>query len=305
MSVDRAQRTRRMLLGTGAAYLLLAWLSSRAGDYLATIQLLYILPMAYGMLRLDRSRLAGLSAFGLITHGTALFMLMENDHRLNEPAIWAQFAALALAFAWTGYAAGAVLRLRERLAEARRTLHDVGHEASNRASRDMLTGVYHQQHLMDVLEREIARAERIGKPLAIARVDLDGLGSVNESHGQGAGDIALKRFAEAAAAALRDVDIIGRYGGKEFLAIMPDTSLKGSLIAAERVRAAVGREPLPEVKGRRHLSCTLGVAEHRKGENTRLVIGRAEAALNYAKAAGRDRVVALDQDGKPLAVEPG
>jgi PleD family two-component response regulator len=68
------------------------------------------------------------------------------------------------------------------------------------------------------------------------------------------------------------------------------------------MRAAVGRESLPEGSGRRHLSCTLGVAEHRKGENTRLVIGRAESALNYAKAAGRDRVVALDADGKPMLI---
>ena len=195
-------------------------------------------------------------------------------------------------------------RLRERLAEARRTL--ARHRATRQAtaaSRDTLTGVYHHHHLMEVLEREIARAERVGKPLSIARVDLDGLGSVNESHGHAAGDIALKRFTDAAAAALRNVDVFGRYGGKEFLAIMPDTGLKGAVIAAERLRAAVGREPLPEVKGRRHLSCTLGVAEHRKGENTRLVIGRAEAALNYAKAAGRDRVVALDADGKPMLIE--
>jgi diguanylate cyclase (GGDEF)-like protein len=302
MSVDRAQRTRRMLLGTGAAYLLLAWLSSRAGDYLAAVQLLYVLPMAYGMLRLDRVRLASLTAFALMTHGTALFMLIDSDHRLNQPAVWAQFAALALAFAWSGYAAGSVLRLRARLSEARRTVHDIGEEARDRASRDALTGAYHQNHLMEALEREIARAERLGKPLSIARVDLDGLGAVNESHGRGTGDIALKRFTDAAWSALRNVDILGRYAGKEFLAVMPDTDLKGSVIAAERLRAAVGREPLPEVKGRRHLSCTLGVAEHRKGENTRLVIARAETALNYAKAAGRDRVVALDADGKPMLV---
>jgi diguanylate cyclase (GGDEF)-like protein len=291
-----------MLLGSGAAYLLLAWLSSRAGDYLAAIQLLYVLPMAYGMLRLDRSRLAGLAVFALVTHGTALFMLVEGDPRFNQPALWAQLAALALAFAWSVYAAGAVLRLRDRLAQARRALHDAGHEASDRASRDTLTGAYHHHHLMEVLEREIARAERIGKPLSIARVDLDGLGSVNETHGLAAGDIALKRFVDATAEALRNVDIIGRYGGKEFIAIMPDTDLKGALIAAERMRAAVGRESLPEGSGRRHLSCTLGVAEHRKGENTRLVIGRAESALNYAKAAGRDRVVALDADGKPMLI---
>jgi len=302
MSPGRAQRIRRLLFAMGAAYLLLAWLSSRTGEYLAAIQLLYALPLVYGVLTLDRMRLAGIAAFALIAHGTALFMLVDGDPRLNRPATWAQFAVLALAFAWSTYAAGAVLRLRERLAEARRRLHDIGQEASDAASRDPLTGTYHQHHLMEALEREIARAERVGKPLSIARVDLDGLGSVNESHGHAVGDVALKRFAEAAATALRDVDIFGRYGGKEFLAIMPDTDLKGSLVAAERLRAAVAREPLPEVKGRKHQSCTLGVAEHRKGENTRLVIGRAEAALNYAKAAGRDRVVALDTDGKPMLI---
>jgi len=302
MSPGRAQRIRRVLFGMGAAYLLLAWLSSRAGDYLASIQLLYVVPMVYGVLTLDRMRLAGITAFALVAHGTALFMLVDSVPRLNQPATWAQFAVLALAFAWCAYATGAVLRLRERLAEARRRLHDIDQEARDAASRDSLTGAYHQQHLMEVLEREIARAERVGKPLSIARVDLDGLGSVNESHGHAVGDIALKRFAEAATTALRDVDIFGRCGGKEFLAIMPDTDLKGSLIAAERLRAAVAREPLPEAKGRKHQSCTLGVAEHRKGENTRLVIGRAEAALNYAKAAGRDRVVALDADGRPMLI---
>lgn len=305
MNASNARRTRRLQLGIGAAYLLLAGLSSRAGDYLPAIQLLYALPMIVAALRLDRVRFGSLAALALITHGTALFMLIETEHRLNQPATWAQFAALALAFAWSGYAAGSTIRLRNRLAEARRALHDFGQEASDRASRDALTGAYHRRHLMEVLEREIARAERIGKPLSIARADLDGLGGVNESHGHAAGDIALKRFTDASAAALRDVDVFGRYGGKEFLAIMPDTDLRGSIIAAERLRAAVGREPLPDVQGRRHLSCTLGVAEHRKGENTRLVLARAEAALNYAKAAGRDCVVALGQDGRPLAVEPG
>jgi diguanylate cyclase len=300
--MDNTLRTQRIAYGIGAAYVLLALLSSRAGEYLPMIELCYALPMAYGMLRLDRARLTILAAIALVTHGTALLVLTEREHRLNQPALWLQLAALALAFAWTTYASGAVSKLRERLAETRRDLHDLSREASERASRDTLTGVYHHRHLMETLEREIARAERIGKPLSIARVDLDWLGSVNEIHGHSVGDIALKRFTIAAAEALRDVDIFGRYGGKEFLAIMPDTDLKGAVIAAERLRAGVSREPVPEVRGRRHLSCTLGVAEHRKGENTRLVIGRAESGLNYAKAAGRDRAVAIDLDGKPVIV---
>jgi len=285
-----------------AAFVLLAWLTYRAENTPPAIPVLYLVAMLYGMLQLDRTRLAILAAVAAVTHGTALFMLIDEGRRINLAAAWTQFGALVLALAWFTYAAGIVLRLRARLSAAQRKLHDLGLEANERASRDTLTGVYHHRHLMDVLEREIARAERIGKPLSIARVDLDWLGSVNQAHGAAAGDIALRRFTEAAAGALRDVDVFGRYGGKEFLVVMPDTDLQGAVIAAERIRAAVGREPLPEVRGRRHLSCTLGVAEHRKGENTRLVIARAEAGLNYAKAAGRDRVIALGPGDRPVEI---
>ena len=285
-----------------AAFVLLAWLSYDAGDTFLPVLVLYLIVMLYGTLRLDRTRLAILAAFALVTHGTALFMLIDRGGKLTLAAAWLQIGFLAFALAWFVYAAGTVLRLRDRLTEAHRRRHDLEQEANERASRDTLTGVYHHRHLMEALEREIARAERIGKPLAIARVDLDWLGSVNQTHGSAAGDIALQRFTLAAAGALRDVDVFGRYGGKEFLAVMPDTDLKGAVVAAERLRAAVGREPLPEVRGRRHLSCTQGVAEHRKGENTRLIIARAEAALNFAKAAGRDRVVALGPGDRPVEI---
>jgi diguanylate cyclase (GGDEF)-like protein len=281
----------------------LAWLTYRAGDTALPVALLYFVAMAYGLLYLERKPLALLAAFALVTHGTALFMLIDHGGKLSLPAAGLELAVMTAVFAWMAYAAGTILRLRERLAAAHSRLHDFEEEANERAGRDALTGLYHQQHLVDVLEREISRAERIGKPLSIARVDLDWLALLNEAHGRIAGDVALRRFTAAAAAALRDVDVLGRHGGKEFLAIMPDTDLNGAVIAAERVRSAVAREPIPEVGGRRHLSCTLGVAEHRKGENTRLLIGRAEAGLNYAKAAGRDRVVALDPAGKPSIVE--
>ena len=275
-----------------AAFVLLAWLTYRTDDAPAAMPVLYLVAMLYGMLQLDRGRLAVLSAIGLILHGTALFMLIGDGHRIDLAASWTQFGSLALALAWFTYAAGTVQRLHARLAEAHGRLHDLSREAEERASRDTLTGTYHHRHLMEALEREIARAERLGKPLAVARVDLDWLGSVNLAHGHAAGDVALKRFTAAASGALRDVDVFGRYGGKEFLAIMPDTDLAGAVIAAERIRSAVKREPVPEVQGRRHLTCTLGVAEHRRGENTRLVLARAEANLTFAKAAGRDRVVA-------------
>lgn len=275
-----------------AAGLVLAWLTFRTDAAPAVMTTLYLLAFVYGALQLDRTRLIIAGAIALVLHGTALFLLIDHEHPIPLAATWAQFWALVLAFAWLVYAAGVLLRLRARLAQAHRRLHDQSEQARERETRDALTGAYNRSYLVDALEREMARAERVGKPLSIARVDLDHLGAINETHGQAAGDIALKRFAQAAASALRDVDHLGRYGGKGFLILMPDTNQGGAVIAAERVRAAVAREPVPEVEGRRNLSCTVGVAEHHKGENTRLLLARAEAHLNLGKAGGHDRVVA-------------
>jgi diguanylate cyclase (GGDEF)-like protein len=287
-----------------AALLLLAGLSYAAGATTFPVAILYAFWVLYASLRLGRTQLVVLGIAALVTHGTALFMLVDRTGTLSVTGAWLQIAGLLVALAGAIAFAGMLARLRERLAEARRELHDLKIEADDRASRDALTGVYHHRHLLEALEREISRSERIGKPLSVARVDLDWLGKLNETHGHATGDIALKKFTAAATDALRDVDVFGRYGGNEFLALMPDTDLKGAVIAAERLRAAVSREPVPEVNGRRQLSCTLGVAEHRKGENTRLLIGRAEAGLNYAKAAGGDQVVALDPaSGEPILVE--
>jgi diguanylate cyclase (GGDEF)-like protein len=276
----------------GATYLILAWLAYRVEAALPAVTALYLMTMLYGALQLDRRRLAVVGAIALIAHLSALLVLYESGHLVNPAAAWSQLGGLALAYAWSVYAAGVVLRLRARLSDAQRRLHDVGEEARDRASRDSLTLSFNRGAVIDALEREIARAERIGKPLSLARVDLDWLGALNEAHGHLAGDVALRSFTQAAVGALRDVDVLGRLGGKEFLVLMPDTDLDGAVIAAERVRSAVAREPVPEFDGRRNLSCTVGVAEHRKGENTRLLLARAEAHLNLGKAGGRDRVVA-------------
>lgn len=228
-----------------AVFLLLAWLTIRAEDTPAAIAVLYLVAMLYGVLQLGRARLASVAAVALVTHGTAIFVLIDQGVRINLAASWTQFGALVLALAWFTYAAGMVIRLRERLSEAHGRLHDLAQEAEDRARRDSLTGVFHHHHVMESLQREIARAERLGKPLSVARIDLDGLGELNAAHGPGEGDAALKRFVTAVMRALRNVDVLGRYGGNEFVALMPDTDIHGAIIAAERIRISRWRAKSP------------------------------------------------------------
>jgi diguanylate cyclase len=242
-----------------------------------------------------------LAGAALVLHGVALFMLIDQGRRVDPASTWMQFGALAVGLLWFAYAAGAVNRLRAKLAETQRGLRALASEAREQANRDALTGAYHRRSLVDAFAREAARSDRSGKPLSIARIDLDRFRAVNEAHGLAAGDAVLKRFAAVAQRAIRDVDVLGRYGGKEFLLVMPDTALAGALIAAERVRAAVDRESFRDLAGERRITCTGGLAQYRKGENLAHTIGRAEASLNYGKAAGRNRVIALNEQGRPLA----
>lgn len=288
--------------GISVFMLVLAWLVPFSRSAVGAIQLLALAGIAYAGLYLSLRWVTGIAALVFFSHGTALFMLSDEGTHPSLSALWTQAAAFALALAWIVAASAAVRRLRLRLGEARAESHDLRIEAGERAGRDALTGALQERALLEALEREIARAERVGKPLSVARVDADGIGPLNAAHGRSTGDIALRRFAAAATGALRDVDVLGRYTGEEFVVLLPDTALEGAVVAANRILRAVRAEPAPEVDGRRHLGCTIGVAEHRAGENTRLVIGRAESALNYAKAAGRGRVVALDADGRPSVV---
>ena len=277
-----------------AVFLLLAWLTIRAEDTPA-ISVLYLVAMLYGVLQLDRGRLAALAAIALVTHGIAIFVLIGQGAKIDRAATWMQYGGLVLALAWFTFAAGVVLRLRARLAEANHRVQELAQQGEERARRDSLTGVFHYHHMIETLDREVARAERFKKPLCVARIDLDGLRRINEARGHEAGDAALKTFVTAALTALRTVDVLGRYGGNEFVAILPDTDIRGAIVAAGRIHAAVAHAG--------SLTCTIGVAEHARGGNSRAAIARAESALNFAKAAGRDRLVALGPGGERIELE--
>jgi len=284
-----------------ALYVLLGYLSFRTGNAPAVLSVLYMVVTLYGLLRLDAQRLVALAVVALVLHGVAIFMLVDQGANIDPAATWTQFGALVLGMLWSAWAAVSVSRLRASVADAHGRLHRVAAEAQGKAARDEATGAYQRNVLNAALERESSRASRTGNLLCVARVDIDRLRAVNERFGTGAGDSALKRFAEVAQRVARDVDTFGRWGGKEFLLIMPDTGYAKAIIGAERMRAAVEREEFAEVQGEWRVTCSVGLAQYRKGEDLSLVLARAEAALNYAKAAGRNRVIAFDEDGRPVA----
>ncbi len=168
-------------------------------------------------------------------------------------------------------------------------------EALRMATMDPLTGAYNRSTFHEIAEREISRARRAGQPLSIIMVDIDHFRPVNESFGVHAGDELLQKIAALIRTALRKEDMLVRYGGEEFLVMLPEVPGPGAVVVAGRIRKAVEAEPL-EVAGKSvALTVSVGVSARldEGPESIESLLARADQALSLAKQRGRNRVVAL------------
>jgi diguanylate cyclase (GGDEF)-like protein/PAS domain S-box-containing protein len=159
------------------------------------------------------------------------------------------------------------------------------------ARTDALTGLANRRALDESLARELASAQRTGRPLSVALLDLDHFKRYNDEHGHQAGDELLAGSADLWRRLSRASDTLGRYGGEEFLIILPDCPLEAAAVAVERFRNAI---PAGQ-------TCSAGVAQWDGAEEARCVIARADTALYEAKGSGRDRTVAAPTPGSPVA----
>src|SRR6185437_10633381 len=164
---------------------------------------------------------------------------------------------------------------------------------------DPLTGLWNYRYLRESLRREVERASRFGRMLAVLVLDLDHFKEVNDTYGHAAGDAVLGEFARRIRVGLREVDVAFRQGGEEFVVLLPETDAYGGAIVAERLGAAIRDIPVPigrhriDVAARTveqdiPISVSIGIAvypEH--GRTAQQVLDGADAALYAAKNAGR------------------
>jgi diguanylate cyclase (GGDEF)-like protein len=184
-----------------------------------------------------------------------------------------------------------IKRLQDELEEKNRELERL-------SISDGLTGLFNHKHIHGLLAEEFERTDRSGDGLTVAMFDLDHFKTVNDTHGHQAGDRVLMQFADMLRHTARDIDKIGRYGGEEFMVILPSTSLSEGAIFVERVRHEVeghefqiGRdEPLT-------MTVSAGVATypHEMVGSPETLVRLADEALYAAKAAGRNRVIRFDE----------
>ncbi len=157
---------------------------------------------------------------------------------------------------------------------------------------DGLTGVANRRRCEEALGTEVARADRLGTPLSLVLADLDDFKSVNDVHGHPAGDEVLRAFAEVLHDTVRESDLAGRWGGEEFLLLLPGTDAEGAARLADRIRSAFAGRFLTAPDGSLFaVTCSFGVAQHAAGEDESALFAAADRALYRAKRSGKDRVV--------------
>jgi diguanylate cyclase (GGDEF)-like protein len=274
----------------GASLLVLAYLITHAGAARSPLMLFYPVAMLFGVLRLNGRRLMALAILALAAHGIMLALLMAREPQLDRAALLGEYAVLAIVLPWFAAMGGYVNRLRTRLSDSHRELRRAFDRIERLAVRDALTGAYNRRFLMECLAGERSRAERLGTAFAICLLDVDHFKGVNDELGHAAGDAVLQGLPRLAAAVLRAIDTFGRFGGEEFLMVLPGTALDGARAAAERVRRAVEAARFPAL-GERGVTVTIGVAEHARGEDIAALLARTDRALYAGKAGGRNRVV--------------
>ena len=164
---------------------------------------------------------------------------------------------------------------------------------------DPLTGLYNRRGLFQLAEREVERYRRFGRPFCVYMIDIDHFKQINDTHGHAAGDQVLFGLANRLKQRIRDIDIIGRYGGEEILVVLPETHLAQGLLAAERARNHVQQIPLHTDRGEIPVTISVGVAEI-DGQISDLaaLVDRADSAMYAAKQAGRNRVMAYRGDAE-------
>lgn len=208
---------------------------------------------------------------------------------ISTQAIFLDALLLALVIAPPIY--WLVLRPVRREYEKRIEAERVAQDMTRLAITDTLTRLMNRRGITVSLIDAMAQAERYDHPLAIAMADIDHFKMVNDTHGHEAGDKVLVEVASLLSEALRMPDKVGRYGGEEFLVVLPHTTLTQAKKIAERMRVAVGEWAFKYGGKSSTVTISIGLTQYRKGEDLEQLLSRVDQALYQAKAAGRNKVI--------------
>lgn len=173
-------------------------------------------------------------------------------------------------------------------------------QALQTAKIDTLTGAHNRAAMNEILEREVDLAHRHQSALSLLIFDLDHFKQINDNYGHTTGDDVLRECVKCSNQALRSTDILFRFGGEEFVALLPGVNATGAALAAERLRSIIEKHVFNSHQGSIAVTISIGTASLTLRETTKTIIERADKALYFAKNAGRNRVACAEETHEPI-----
>lgn len=240
-----------------------------------------------------------LAIAGIVAYGALLLAQYSGVLRVPSPApFWSSglpprnigevLAPLMVMAPMVLIATSVTVRLARAVADREAALVAANEKLAAVSRRDPLTQLFNRRHLLERLDAELARVRR-GHALALLMIDLDGFKAINDGLGHLAGDEALRTVSAALSAEIRETDLVGRYGGDEFVVLLTDADAAELGAVAERLRSAIAGAGVIDASHR--VTASLGVAVATEADDAASLLRRADANAYQAKADGRDRVV--------------
>jgi diguanylate cyclase (GGDEF)-like protein len=267
------------------------WAYSITGPLRAATLMGLLVVVVFCTFALRPRQTLALTAAGLAGMGATMWWHQAHDPLHFPPLVEAvTFAMLTGCSMAVTVLTGEASKLRARLKGQREDLVKAVETIRTLATIDELTALSNRRHMNEMLAKEERRHGAGAKPTCIALLDIDFFKRINDRHGHAAGDEVLRRFAACARAELRAGDVLARWGGEEFLLMLPDSGEPAAQAVLDRIRARVAELQVDGVEEERRISFSAGLTARRGAEVLADTVNRADKALYEAKSSGRDRV---------------
>jgi diguanylate cyclase len=278
----------------------ITWSYAITGPARGAVMMILLLVIFFGMFALSPRQARGLGAFSLGLLAAVMAWRVRTEPLVHDVRV----EVVHFVYATVVIIAVSVLsirlgKLRNRLSRQKKELQEALERIQTLATRDALTGLLNRRAMLEALAHEAQRTQRSGEPLCLALLDLDHFKHINDTHGHAAGDRVLCRFAEIAREELRATDVLSRWGGEEFMLLLPATGMPAALVCIERVRIRLAATRFDDIAPGLTATFSAGFAQYHGEAGLEHAIERADQAMYRAKAEGRNRTLCLDPGAMP------
>ncbi len=268
-----------------------AWGYALSGEAHPMAPLMLAVILMFGMFGMSTRQVMGVAVYAAAVFGAVVaWMPMRDPANFHAAPDGVQYLVTLIMLTGVVILTRLLHQFRDRLRERKEALEVAVAHIQRLATHDELTGLINRRHMQELLEAERLRSQRDRHTWCAALIDIDHFKRINDQHGHACGDEVLRALGQRAVALIRKTDSLGRWGGEEFVLLMPNTPLAAAHNSLDRLREHFHQHPLSIGSISLSLSFSAGVTEHRFGETVAQTLERADKLAYQAKTLGRNRV---------------